>query len=49
LLAVKAILCILYYEHPDALAEIGVTQPGEKSPGCLVELRRPSGSTGGAA
>jgi len=49
LLAVKAILCILYYEHPDSLAEIGVTKPGESAPGCLVELRRPAASSGGAA
>ncbi|MFO0547649.1 MAG: hypothetical protein U0271_04625 [Polyangiaceae bacterium] len=36
LLAVKAILCILYYEHPDVLREAGiVTNPGETRPGCM--------------
>jgi hypothetical protein len=52
LLAVKAILCILYYEHPDVLAEIGVTKPGEAGASCLVELRRPAGAVaarGGAS
>jgi hypothetical protein len=27
LLAVKALLCLLYYEHPDAAREVGVTVP----------------------
>jgi hypothetical protein len=34
LLAVKAILCILYYEHPDAAREIGFDGA------CLTEARR---------
>ncbi len=35
LLAVKAMLCILYYEHPDVLRETGVTQGEQASPACL--------------
>lgn len=27
LLAVKALLCLVYYEHPDAAREVGVTVP----------------------
>ena len=34
LLAVKAMLCIPYYEHPDSLSEIGVTRPGQATPPC---------------
>jgi hypothetical protein len=39
LFALKAMFCIVYYEHPDVLRDIGVTEPGEKAPSCLV--RRP--------
>ena len=35
LLAVKAIFCILYYEHPDTLRETGITSGDELAPGCL--------------
>lgn len=35
LLGVKAILCILYYEHPDALRGAGVIDDSADKPGCL--------------
>lgn len=35
LLAVKATLCILYYEHPDTLRETGITTEEEGALGCL--------------
>lgn len=35
LLAVKAILCILYYEHPDALREAGVIGADQDGLSCL--------------
>lgn len=35
LLAVKAILCILYYEHPDVLRESGIITQEEEQPACL--------------
>ena len=38
LLAVKATLCILYYEHPDAMRDAGITEADEDNPGCLVAL-----------
>jgi hypothetical protein len=38
LLAVKATLCILYYEHPDVMREVGITDAGEEKPGCVVAL-----------
>lgn len=37
LLAVKATLCIIYYEHPDTLRETGVTAGAEEAPGCLID------------
>jgi len=40
LLAVKAVLCILYFEHPDASKEIGGPF------GCLVEGATPAGAEG---
>lgn len=40
LLGVKAMLSILYYEHPDALRDAGVIQGEESSPGCLVQIRK---------
>jgi hypothetical protein len=43
LLAVKAMLCILYYEHPDALRDIGVLRGTETSPACMVTADRPGG------
>ncbi len=50
LLAVKATLSILYYEHPDALRDIGVTRGRESAPACLVEpsslVRRANGASG---
>lgn len=36
ILAVKAILCILYYEHPEVLAECGIVPAGT----CLTTLRK---------
>ncbi len=40
LLALKAVLCTIYYEHPSSQAEIGVGGP------CLVDLRsRPAEET----
>jgi hypothetical protein len=44
LLAVKAMLCILYYEHPDSLRDMGVTRGDEQAPGCLIPLRRGASS-----
>jgi hypothetical protein len=44
LLAVKAMLSILYYEHPDSLRDMGVTQGDEQKPGCLLPLRRGASS-----
>lgn len=35
LLAVKAILCILYYEHPDVLRANGIVAEGQEAPACL--------------
>ena len=46
LLAVKAILCILYYEHPGSLRDIGVTQGDETSMSCLIN---PGSLTAGRA
>lgn len=40
LLAVKAILCILYYEHPGSLRDMGVTREGESSPGCMIDPKK---------
>ena len=40
LLAVKAMLCILYYEHPGSLREMGVTRVDEAAPSCLVDASR---------
>jgi hypothetical protein len=34
LLAVKAMLCILWYEHPDSMREIGIEPDASGSPGC---------------
>lgn len=44
LLAVKAMLCFLYYEHPDVLRQVGVTEGDETAPAC-----RARGAEGGAA
>lgn len=51
MLAVKAMLCFIWYEHPDTLREIGVTEAGETAPGCLVTLGPPrsASATGGAS
>ncbi len=35
LLGVKAILCILYYEHPEVLRKVGVIGDSEEKPACL--------------
>lgn len=45
LLALKATLCFVWYEHPDTLRELGITEEGEAAPGCLVTL----GTRAGAA
>jgi hypothetical protein len=38
LFALKAMFCIVYYEHPDVLRDIGVTRAGRSSPECLVPI-----------
>jgi hypothetical protein len=38
LLAVKALLCLIYYEHPDAAREVGVVAPHL----IAIELRAPA-------
>ena len=38
MLAVKAMLCIIWYEHEDTLREIGVTEGDATAPSCLVTL-----------
>jgi hypothetical protein len=40
LLAVKAMLCIIYYEHPDVLRECGITPGGEQKPVCMKAVTR---------
>lgn len=37
MLAVKAMLCFVWYEHPDTLREIGVIEGDASSPSCLRE------------
>jgi hypothetical protein len=36
MLAVKAMLCIIWYEHPETLREIGVTTGDEAAPSCMT-------------
>jgi hypothetical protein len=43
---VKAMLCILYYEHPGSLRDIGVTQGDETRMSCLID---PGSLTAGRA
>jgi hypothetical protein len=45
LLALKAMLCIIYYEHPDVLRESGITRGDEQAPGCMKHDGRASGTT----
>ena len=51
LLAVKATLCFIWYEHQDTLREIGVLQGDDAEagePGCLVTLKTRARAAGAA-
>lgn len=40
MLAVKAMLCFVWYEHPEVLRDIGVTEGDAAAPSCLREPTR---------
>ncbi len=44
LLALKAMLCIIYYEHPDVLRASGITSGDEQAPACMTGDSRITGA-----